>query len=1214
MREKSLLYGLVILCIIAFSFTRLNAQGSSNRGTDFWVPYAGHVDGTLSRLTLFLTSEYAANVRVRAKGFDVNVSLQPNEAKPVLINPEIYDVYIGAEDGIEKGKAIHVTSDKPIVVYSHISNRARSAACLVYPTAALGLNYFGISYVQQQDTQNEVRSSQFTIVGVEDGTDIEVTPTQDSRGNSSHTANKPFIITLNTGDVYQYQSKLDLSGSQFRTVNGCKPFSVFSGSSKNGFCEEGNTVSPDSPTGQDNLYQQLLPVSAWGKNFVSAPFYNALHGNVDIYRIQVAEDNTIVKVNGSTTSASGDMLNNPYKKGSIITFKSQTSNIIQADKPINVTQFQTSQNCNPFNRNGLVYPGDPEMTILNPIEQTLKDITLYSAVWTPETATNITSHYINIIIKTAFANTLTVDGGGFTANPDGAAFAVNKFIKINDEYSYIIVDVTQSSNINPTHRIKADGGFVAIAYGYGSVESYGYLAGSDLRNLNKFIQPENPTTQEPLLSGCVNTSANLFVSLPYKTSSLKWDLGNGTILTDPNPDAHYTLQTVNGETLYKYSYFNSTINYSQAGIYNIKVLAVNPNPIACTADETIELNYEVFALPVASFSTEEPYCKGAPIKFIDKSTGSGKSIKKWIWNFGDGTAPETRLTADPFTHTFTASGDYQVKLSIETETGCVSSAQYIQTVHVRELPVAKFLASKPNCENQEIKFTDQSTIAEGLINKWSWDFGDSSSGASNLSNLQHPAHTFSKIGVYSVKLTVETDKGCVNTLMTDITVSTIPVADFSTPDICITDAAAEFTNTSTIADGTQNALTYLWDFGDPGSGTRNTATTKNASHLYPRDGEFTVRLTVTSAAGCINVKEKKFVVNGLSPLPEFSANVSSFCSGEEVEFTESSTVSPGKIVRLEWYFDETNNAGNNAYKLTELRPNDVPGRKYTFKYPVTHNITPQLINIRLRAFSGTLCYADKVRQIQIKGMPEIEFSPKAEMCLNDEPVQLKAKEIHGFAVGSAVYTGKGVSSSGLFDPKLAGEGSHVITYSFTSAEGCSIEKSATINVSLNPDLDAGEDVTILKGGEIELNAKSATPKITYKWVPSEGLSSDTIPNPIASPVRNTTYTLTVTSQAGCTTTDEVEVKVKEDPDIPNAFSPNSDGTNDKWEIDYLQTWVNASILIFNRYGQMVFSSGKYTTPWDGTYRGKEVPVGVYYYVITPNNGRKKHKGSITLLR
>jgi gliding motility-associated-like protein len=937
--------------VIFFTLNQLEqcfAQGTSNEGTDFWVAYAGHVDNTQSRLTLFLTSKVNATVTIdvggqpyRVNNVPVSVTLIANQPKAIYINPlEYTNVYVQTSDNVQihPKKGIHITSDKPIVVYSHISRSARSAACLVYPTKALGSDYYAISYTQLADQGSEIRSSQFTIVGIEDGTEIEITPSQSSRWQPARAAGVPFTVMLNKGDIYQFQSITDITGSRIRSATGCKPFAVFSGSTKNGFCEQGNTSTPNNPNGQDNLYQQLLPTAAWGKNFVTSPSYNATKGNFDIYRIQVLNDNTTVTVNGSTTAVNGAPLANPYAKGSVITFHGQSANVISANGPINVAQFQTSQSCNPINFTGqfdVLAPGDPEMIILNPIEQTLKDITVYSAISTTEAPTNIRSHYINAIIKTADAPSFTVDGLSFPVSAAGSPFELNKFMRINDEYSYIIVDVTVSSESGrPTHRIRADGGFVAIAYGYGVVESYGYLAGSDLRNLNQFIQPESAVTNTPIIGGCSWQPLKLYVLLPYQTQSLKWDIGNGSgVETDPDPKAHFTTQTINGEILYKYRYFKDEVTFSAAGIYTVKAMVVNPNPIACDENEVVQLNLTVSHPPTASFTASvNKICEGGKVTFSDQSVGNGVDINKWYWDFGDGTPVEVRRSAQPFEHTFANAGDYEVTLITEGLSGCQSKRSPANSIHVIEPPRVRF--SYELCDI--VKFTDETEPVEGAIVKWTWDFDDPESGvANNTSNLQSPTHLFSKSAAFNIRLTVETDQGCKNTY-------------------------------------------------------------------------------------------------------------------------------------------------------------------------------------------------------------------------------------------SSVFYSK-------------------------------------------PTLDAGDDIVILRNGEKQLNAVAEGVGLKYRWVPAAGLSSDTIPNPIASPLEDTKYTLTVASQGGCETVDELFVKVLE-PEIPNAFSPNNDQVNDKWAIRYLETYVRATVKVFNRYGQVVYSSGQYVSPWDGTYNGKEVPSGVYYYIIEPNNGRKRMAGSITLLR
>ncbi len=86
------------------------------------------------------------------------------------------------------------------------------------------------------------------------------------------------------------------------------------------------------------------------------------------------------------------------------------------------------------------------------------------------------------------------------------------------------------------------------------------------------------------------------------------------------------------------------------------------------------------------------------------------------------------------------------------------------------------------------------------------------------------------------------------------------------------------------------------------------------------------------------------------------------------------------------------------------------------------------------------------------------------------------------------------------------------------------------------------------------------------------------------------------------------------PLIPNAFSPNGDGVNDTWVIDNLAKYPNAMVTIYNRYGVMLFNTVGYTKPWNGTFNGKPVPVGTYYYVIEPHFGIAPMSGYVVVLR
>ena len=87
----------------------------------------------------------------------------------------------------------------------------------------------------------------------------------------------------------------------------------------------------------------------------------------------------------------------------------------------------------------------------------------------------------------------------------------------------------------------------------------------------------------------------------------------------------------------------------------------------------------------------------------------------------------------------------------------------------------------------------------------------------------------------------------------------------------------------------------------------------------------------------------------------------------------------------------------------------------------------------------------------------------------------------------------------------------------------------------------------------------------------------------------------------------VTVTVFTDLTIPNTITPNGDGINDTWDIGNIANYQNATVDIFDRYGQNVFHSLGYPKPWDGTFNGKRLPAGAYYYIIDLNDKITKAK-------
>jgi len=123
-----------------------------------------------------------------------------------------------------------------------------------------------------------------------------------------------------------------------------------------------------------------------------------------------------------------------------------------------------------------------------------------------------------------------------------------------------------------------------------------------------------------------------------------------------------------------------------------------------------------------------------------------------------------------------------------------------------------------------------------------------------------------------------------------------------------------------------------------------------------------------------------------------------------------------------------------------------------------------------------------------------------------------------------------------------------------------------------------------------------------------------VANPIAKPANTTTYYLVATSINGCQDTASVVVTVLTTVVIPNTFTPNGDGINDLWEIPSLIYYPKCQVSVFNRYGQQIFHSNGYTKAWDGTYNGKQIPGGTYYYLINLENGSSPYSGYVEVIR
>jgi gliding motility-associated-like protein len=204
---------------------------------------------------------------------------------------------------------------------------------------------------------------------------------------------------------------------------------------------------------------------------------------------------------------------------------------------------------------------------------------------------------------------------------------------------------------------------------------------------------------------------------------------------------------------------------------------------------------------------------------------------------------------------------------------------------------------------------------------------------------------------------------------------------------------------------------------------------------------------------------------------------------------------------------------------------------------------------------------------------------------------------------------------------VAGLAAGTYTVTVTNANGCSISDTIVIHQPLPVTIQAIPDSAQIKLGESINVTTTYSDNVqgnpVYIWQPSVGLNCSDCPNPVATPEFTTVYQVTLIDQAGCMATDQVLIEVDLDKTfyVPNAFTPNGNGTNDVFQV-YTNGARNIHLMIFNRWGEKIFESFDLNKGWDGTYQDRLLnpSVYVYYVEITYLDGSKKTaKGSVTLI-
>lgn len=387
---------------------------------------------------------------------------------------------------------------------------------------------------------------------------------------------------------------------------------------------------------------------------------------------------------------------------------------------------------------------------------------------------------------------------------------------------------------NPDHVYGTTGDYIAMLITTdtsGCIDTF-YTDTLQIRSLSVGFITNDPT------AGCDNLTIQ-FINTSTNAVSYLWDFGDSATATNPNP-THF---------------------YGNAGSYTVTLTATSGGCIKTITQP----NFVTVNKAVANLSfTSSGNCYPVTVTYTDLSINP----VIWFWEFGDGT---TDVIQNPV-HVFTTQPGGPVKLTIIDNNGCVD----VKTrTNITGTPVIATASDTIGCNPLNVSFTN----ANNNATSWLWDFGDGST-----SSVQNPSHTYTATGIYNVQVTVTLPSGCTSTFVFPSPIQVItPIADFNSPTIAVcAPSLVQFNDLS------QNAVSFLWDFGDG-----STSTAQNPSHIYNVPGDYTISLTVTDSLGCTDTEIKIDYIHVPGTFAYFTLTSQLNCLNTFVVFQDSSINATG---------------------------------------------------------------------------------------------------------------------------------------------------------------------------------------------------------------------------------------------------------------------------------------------------------------------------------
>lgn len=619
---------------------------------------------------------------------------------------------------------------------------------------------------------------------------------------------------------------------------------------------------------------------------------------------------------------------------------------------------------------------------------------------------------------------------------------------------------------------------------------------------------------------------------------------------------------------------------SQAGRYVVTV-CINEwrnGKVISQHRKDFTLRVEACTLTGAVLKPSYVTCNGTTLTFENESTNA--SINSYLWDFGvpNLTTDTSTLPTPTFDYLSSGkdSGTYTVKLKVTSIGGCQDST----TAKVLVYPGFNTdFTVQATCLLNPYTFQDATTSKYGTVNSWRWDFGDNTSTA-DTSISKDTAWKYNTAGNVQVRLITSNTKGCVDTMTKTISVLDKPVLSLPFRDtlICSIDTLALRVNL--------NSGTAAWSPQAGPNQSRIINATSTSPLVFPKD---TTKYYVTvSDNGCVNTDS--VTVNVLQFISVKLQPDTGICLTDSLQLTPVSYA-----LSYQWHAS----SGETILPV-----------KYPWVKPAAQTLYYVTANLGK-------CQANDSVMVKVAPYPVAVLGQDTIICFGSR-VQLK-----GTITGSTFSWSPAASliNTNTLTPIAGPSRTTAYVLSVNDTIGCPKPKSDTLIVTVIPPLtiDAGKDTTVTPNQPVQLQASGA---LSYEWTPVTGLNDPFIANPVATldnTVDSVVYRV-VGSEGGCSAEDYITVRIYKngiDIIVPSAFTPNGDGKNDQirpytYGINQLRYFS-----IFNRWGQVLFTTTQIGKGWDGTFNGVKQPPGTYVYQamgVDFGGNTVFRKGTLVLIR